>query len=80
MTNQNDDGTPHHYVISVTITGPHGGPIGGMSREGIVHWRPGETRQDQYRKALNLVSSALQADGLTHGFVTQFWSLNPNQL
>ncbi|MGV9891715.1 hypothetical protein [Streptomyces sp. NPDC003395] len=72
------DATPYHYVIHVTITGHNGRATGGMTRDGIVHWRTGETRQDQYHKVLAQVNASLAQDGFTNGFATQFWTLEPN--
>lgn len=72
---------PYHYVITVTLLGSSGGASGASlcTYEGVVMWRGGETRQDQYAKVTQAVNTDLRASGHTQGFVTTAWSLDPNE-
>ncbi|MFE2693643.1 hypothetical protein [Streptomyces mirabilis] len=71
--------TPHHFVMTVSTQPTDDTPSTLISREGVIDWPAGETRQDQFAKVLQLVNADLRADGHTSGFVTTFWSLDPNR-
>jgi hypothetical protein len=71
---------PHHFVITVTAIHTPDKTTASISREGVVMWRHGETRQDQFCKVTQFVNQDLRADGYTAGFVTTFWSLHPNKI
>jgi hypothetical protein len=71
---------PHHFVITVDTQPTPDKPTKTVSREGVVIWHRGETRQDQFCKVTQIVNRDLRTEGHTSGFVTTFWSLHPNQL
>lgn len=72
-------GTPHHFIITVSLQDNQGRAIGALSHDGLVHWQPGETRQHQYLKVRQIIAHDLVQQGYSDRFVTTFWDLAPNQ-
>ncbi|MER7487969.1 hypothetical protein ABTY20_19085 [Streptomyces sp. NPDC126497] len=69
----------YFYVIAVSVANAENSPIGLSSYSGTVEWGPGETRSDQYRKALRSVQHDLESKGRLCNFITTFWSLEPDE-